>query len=155
MHPLFLCKETLKNSKETAIKERNGTSPKKRQLRKETVKDQRNGKMQPPPPPFLCTFILFLCSLIFLQRNDSGKFSLCQIGQKQRRYGVFGIKKNATILYQSLRLDVSKNGDFDTIATIQSTVFYWWSAYSVGGAFGGGFGGTLENLIGPISFPPT
>lgn len=50
---------------------------------------------------------------------------------------------------------LSKNGDFDTIATIQSTVFYWWSAYSVGGAFGGGFGGTLENLIGPISFPPT
>ena len=50
---------------------------------------------------------------------------------------------------------MSKNGDIDTIATIQSTVFYWWSAYSVGGAFGGGFGGTLENLIGPISFPPT
>ena len=89
MHPLFLCKEALKNSKET-------------------VKDQRNGKMQPPPPPFLCTFILFLCSLIFLQRNDRGKIALCQTGQKQRRYGVLGIKKNATILYQSLRLDVAE-----------------------------------------------
>lgn len=30
MHPLFLCKETLKNTKETAIEERNGTYAKKR-----------------------------------------------------------------------------------------------------------------------------
>ncbi len=112
---IIQAKKRLKCSKETAIEERNGTYAKKRQLRKETVKDQRNGKMQPPPPPFLCTFILFLCSLIFLQRNDRGKFALCHIGQKQRSYGVFGKKKNATILYQSLRLDVAKDSIFDTM----------------------------------------
>jgi len=31
---------------------------------------------------------------------------------------------------------MSKNGNFDTIATVQSSVFHWRGSYSVGGALG-------------------
>lgn len=30
---------------------------------------------------------------------------------------------------------MSKNGNFDTIATVQSSVFHWWGSFSVGKAF--------------------
>ena len=58
-------KETLKNTKETAIEERNGTSPKKRQKTNETV------KCNPHPLRF---FVLSFCffALLFFSKETIG-----------------------------------------------------------------------------------
>ena len=48
---------------------------------------------------------------------------------------------------------MSKNGNFDTNATVQSSVFYWWGAYSVGGAFEVGSERKLRFLI-PFRYAP-